>query len=103
MTILKVGHLYELDSMEGTNPQRLQFIEKENVDGVFRTVNDGTTNEEVLLMLFDRLSVLYAKLPSKETAEAIWHIGEAMDWLERRTRNRLAQGVENTPLPHENK
>lgn len=100
MTIIKDGHLYKLESLEGTNPQQLQFIEKQNVDGVFTTINDGTTNEEVLAMLIDRNEFLYRKLPSKETAEAIFHLREALRWFLERTRNRVAQGVENTPLPH---
>ena len=49
MKVIKPGHLYELDSLEHTVQQRLQFIEKE-IDAVREeeliTVNDGTTNEE---------------------------------------------------------
>lgn len=113
MKVLTPGHLYELDSMEGTNPQRLQFIEKISAAEAIKlgmdctiqgnglvTVNDGTTNEEVLRVLRDRLKVLYEKLPSPETAGAIVSLTHALELLNRRTANRLAQGVENTPLPH---
>ena len=101
MKVLTPGHLYELDSMEGTNPQRLQFIQKEkNEAGEFVTVQDGTTNEEVLGVLRDRLKVLYEKLPSPETAGAIVSVTHALELLNRRTAIRLEQGVENTPLPH---
>lgn len=101
MKVLTPGHLYELDSMEETNPQRLQFIQKEkNEAGQFVTVQDGTTNEEVLKVLIDRTKTLYDKLPSEETGKAIYHLNQALGWLLERTKNGLAQGVENTPLPH---
>lgn len=100
MKVLKEGHLYELDSMEGTNPQKIQFIEKESIDGVFKTINDGTTNEEVLGMLINRCRNLFRKLPSDETAVAILKLEEALMWLEKRTKTRMMQGVENTPLSH---
>ena len=109
MRVLKEGHLYELESMEGTNPQRIQFIEKEiktvladnpNQLGEFVTINDGTTNEEVLKMLIDRCQTLLKKLPSRETALAITKLEEALMWLNKRTENRIKQGVENTSLPH---
>src|ERR1035438_9551743 len=53
MKVLTEGHFYELDSMDGSFPQRIQFIEKVlGVDGKsFVTLNDGTTNEEVLDVL----------------------------------------------------
>ena len=109
MKVIIPGHLYELESMEGTNPQKIQFIEKAvidrhptdaSLDGKFITINDGTTNEEVLKMLIDRCNYLYKKLPSIETARATYKLEEALMWLEKRTATRLAQGVENTPLPH---
>lgn len=109
MKVLRAGHLYELESMEGTTPQLIQFIEKEKIDkhptdasldGKFVTINDGTTNEEVLEMLLDRLSTLFQKLPSRETAIAITKLEEALMWLNRRTEIRKKQNVENTPYPH---
>lgn len=101
MKVLTPGHLYELDSMEEANPQLLQFIQKlKNAAGQFVTVQDGTTNEEVLKVLIDRLRTLGEKLPSRENALAITKAEECLMWLEKRTANRLAQGVENTPLPH---
>lgn len=100
MKVLKEGHLYELDSMEGTNPQTIQFIEKEKIGEKFTTVNDGTTNEEVLEMLIDRTKTLGAKLPSRENSLALTKLEEALLWFNRRTQNRIKQGVENTPLPH---
>jgi len=81
MKVLRVGHRYELESFEGGQPQTLQFIEKTPVvegSTEFATVFDGTTNEEVLAVLLDRLNTLE----------------EALMWLNRRTENRKARGVE---------
>ena len=60
------------------------------------TINDGTTNEEVLEVLINRLQVLSAKLPSRETSIAITKLEEALMWLNKRTNDRLKRGVEGT-------
>jgi hypothetical protein len=87
--------------MEGTNPQQIQFIKKEpNATGKFLLTTDGTTNEEVLNVLINRLTVLYGKLPSEETLQAINSCKNALSLLNLRTQIRVKQGVENTPLPH---
>ena len=77
--------------------QTLQFIEKVPVtegSTELRTVNDGTTNEEVLRVLVDRLNYLQAKVPCRENALAITKLEEAQHWLAHRTANRKARGVE---------
>jgi hypothetical protein len=54
MKVITVGHRYELASFEGGEPQVIQFIEKtpnDPPDGTLLTLNDGTTNEEVLAVL----------------------------------------------------
>jgi hypothetical protein len=79
--------------------QTIQFIEKEpTAPGAttLKTVNDGTTNEEVLAMLADRMKFLVAKLPSNEASQAITKIEEALALLELRTLNRKTTGVEGT-------
>lgn len=110
------GHLYELANFEKKDEpgQRLQFIDKKprfeekvldcepgkdpvpNRDLV--TVNDGTTNEEVLAVLIDRLGFLQAKFPCKENAVALTHIETALLWLEKRTAGRVARGVEGKAI-----
>lgn len=100
------GHLYELENAEGEEPQTIKFIRKEiscaadETFGKFVLLEDGTTNEEVLKMLIDRTKKLGEKLPSRENSIAITKLEEALMWFEKRTANRLAQNVENTPLPH---
>lgn len=62
------------------------------------TVNNGTTNEEVLEMLIDRMKYLQAKFPCKENACCITHLEEGLMWLEKRTRDRQKRGVEGKHL-----
>lgn len=101
MKVLRTHHRYELENfgLKDEPGQVIQFIEKEinPSDGKFSTVNDGTTNEEVLAMLIDRMRGLGEKLPSRENSLAITKLEEALMWLEKRTANRKARGVEGTP------
>lgn len=101
MEIITEGHKYVLKSFEGTNPQTIQFIEKEGVKddkgyftGELITINDGTTNEEVIEMLINRLTFLNNKFPCRENALAITKLEESLFWLEKRTKNREKRGVE---------
>ncbi len=97
MKVLTKGHKYELSNFESKEKsQVIQFIEKAKdveVDELL-TINDGTTNEEVLEMLIDRMKYLFDKFPSKETACAITKCEEALMWLEKRTQDRIKRGVE---------
>ena len=86
------GHRYELDNFEKLTEaeQTLQFIQKEPAkdpvfEGHLETVNDGTTNEEVLAMLIDRLNYLQKKFPCRENAFVITNLEESLMWLNRRT------------------
>src|SRR3990167_2923046 len=101
MTIITPGHRYELLNFNQPNTlgQTLQFIEKvldtdSQEPGDLRTVNDGTTNEEVLAVLIDRLNFLQAKFPCRENAIVITKLQESLFWLQYRTEQRKLRGVE---------
>lgn len=105
MKILHEGHYYELANFEKLNHegQRIQFIHKETDpsgigagdDGVtLHTIADGTTNEEVLAMLVDRMKYLQAKFPCRENAIVITKLEESLMWLNKRTEDRIARKVE---------
>lgn len=103
MKILKEGHLYELDMFENTNMdlgnQKIQFIEKEPVElgsTQLITINNGTTNEEVLAMLIDRMNYLQGKFPCRENALVITKLEESLMWLNKRTSDRQKRNVEGT-------
>jgi hypothetical protein len=99
MKTLMPGHRYELENFEDKNQpgQIIQFIEKMPVtegSPELRTVKDGTTNEEVLKVLIDRMNSLQAKFPCRENAIVITHLETGLLWLEKRTADRMARGVE---------
>lgn len=119
MKVLTEGHKYLLANFENqqNTAQTLQFIEKKSVTDCrlenhpipnhllgsdkldeLVTINDGTTNEEVLEMLIDRMKYLQAKFPCKENACCITHLEEGLMWLEKRTRDRVKRGVEGKQL-----
>lgn len=103
MIAIVPGHTYELDNFENKTRQGqvIQFIEKvpsEKVPGELITLNDGTTNEEVLKMLIDRMGFLQGKFPCRENALAITKMEEALMWLEKRTADRKNRGVEGKHL-----
>ena len=99
MKIITPGHRYVLDGFEkpDENRQILQFIHKESDKSdptKLVTLSDGTTNEEVISALIDRLKYLDEKFPCRENYLAIKGMQMALDSLEERTRNRLNRGVE---------
>jgi hypothetical protein len=100
MQVFTPGHRYVLESFEDTNSgQVLQFIEKQpESEGSTKlvTVNDGTTNEEVLAVLIDRLNYLQAKHPCRENAIVLTKLEESLMWLNKRTADRKARSVEGT-------
>ncbi len=98
MKVIKPGLTYDLQNLDNSEAlQRIQFPHKEpNPDGSKNliTIQDGTTNEEVIRMLIDRLNYQHSKFPSRETALAITKQEESLMWLEKRTADRKKRGVE---------
>lgn len=93
------GHRYELENFEAKERlgQSLQFIQKAPItegSSELKTINDGTTNEEVLKVLIDRMNSMQAKFPCRENAIVTTHLETALLWLEKRTADRKARGVE---------
>jgi len=96
MRVTIEGHSYLLDASNGTT-QPLDFIRKENCDGALVLVANGTTTEEVLRVLIDRMKYLQNSVPSIENVIVITKLEEALRWLEMRTADRIARNVEATP------
>lgn len=97
------GHRYELQNFEFPmeDGQILQFIHKEPVtegSTELKTVSNGTTNEEVLKVLIARVQFLNGKFPCRENSIVITKLEEALMWLEKRTRDRVARGVEGKQI-----
>ena len=101
MNVLVEGHTYELSNFENkeVNGQVIQFIHKqpkEEGSTELVTVKDGTTNEELLEVLINRMNYLNGKFPCRENAIAITHLETALLWLEKRTADRKKRTVEGT-------
>ncbi|MCA0214768.1 MAG: KTSC domain-containing protein [Proteobacteria bacterium] len=91
------GHTYEV-----SGGHIVQFLKKEKLDGEFITTAPGTTNEELIEVLMDRIKHLNATLPYAENNDALLHLAAAHKRLLDRTAARIAQQVEATPQPHVN-
>ncbi len=104
MKILSEGHSYILSNFEkdlDDYNQQLHFIEKIPISqgsNELKTINDGTTNEEVLRVLINRMNYLQGKFPCRENAIVITKLQESLMWLEHRTQGRVARGVEGKQI-----
>lgn len=99
MKVLTKDHKYELDNFEGVGVQTIQFIEKvKGHEDELITVNDGTTNEEVIAMLIDRMKGLNKKFYSERGDRATKCLNEALHHLNARTAERKVRGVEGKHL-----
>lgn len=88
---LDPGHVYILSNGEKLTFQR---------GPAKRILFKGTTNEEILDVLADRLTFLQAVLPCVENLRALDALREAKLQLMARTKAREVQGVEGTSAAH---
>lgn len=100
MDIIRPGHKYALSHHDSDGYEQIQFFEqflqKDGPDGHPAGKISGTTNEEVLAMLIDRLQFLNKKFPSPYNESAISSLYVALNALETRTKERIYRGVEGT-------
>lgn len=76
---------------EGTQKFQEVTFYKTNPDGSFE---NGTTLEEMLRVTIERLKDLNLRFPCRENSIVITKIEEALMWLNKRTEDRKARGVE---------
>lgn len=103
MNVLVEGHRYQLSNFENKEAegQELQFIQKEPKfagSTELLTISDGTTNEEVLEVLINRMNYLNTKFPCRENSIAITNLEQALMWLNKRTQDRIKRQVEGKQL-----
>ena len=103
MKVLVEGHKYELSNFENKEEQgqALQFIQKEPItegSTELKTITDGTTNEELIEMLLNRMNYLQSKFPCRENAIAITKLDEALLWLNKRTSDRIKRNVKGKQI-----
>lgn len=95
MHIITPGHKYTLDShrLNGVG-QYIQFVEKHAAPGDHLAETcDGTTNEELLSVLIDRLSFLNNVVPCGHNINALVSVKRALLCLNKRTAERETRGV----------
>jgi hypothetical protein len=103
MIVITPGHNYELVNFENKEArgQTIQFIQKEPVSEgstELKTVADGTTNEELVEVLINRMNYLQSKFPCRENALAITKFEEGLMWLNKRTADRVKRNVEGKQI-----
>ena len=101
MKIIDIGHVYEVQNFESDTTQTINFVKKEPVSEgstELKTVLVGTTNEEVIAILINRLQTLNSRFPSRENSVAITKLEESLMWLNKRTAERKERGVEGKQI-----
>jgi hypothetical protein len=95
------NHHYEVWVMDKTGldePKQICDINFQNGPILEHGVN-GVTQEVLLAIVADRLQCFgKGPFPSRENAVALTHVETAMLWLQKRTMDRLARGVEGKTL-----
>lgn len=90
MKVLKPGHQYEVNNSKGEPFGVMPFIDKTDSENHV----EGTTTEEVLDVLIDRINTLNNRFPCKENGICLNHLQEARKILDARTADRKRRGVE---------
>lgn len=103
MKVIEPGYTYELQNLKNKDSQGqiLDFFHQEPIQEgstEFKTVSDGTTNEDLLAVLIDRLNFLQSKFPCRENALAITKLEESLMWLNKRTSDRQKRNVEGQQI-----
>lgn len=93
MQVIAPGHEYHLVNQSGNKiAGTLQFIHKK--DG--KLLKDGTTSEEVLKVLIDRIEHLDTVVKSKHNKTTVEHLKKALAAMEARSVDRIKRGVEGS-------
>lgn len=89
-------HVYEIDLDHGRDGMEV-FPIRFQLGLVAETDVNGVTQEALLAIVIDRLRGFQTgRYACRENAIALTHFEEGLMWLQRRTRLRIARGVEGT-------
>jgi hypothetical protein len=89
-------HEYEISLQKDENTRKEWLISFQN-GPILEAGFNGISGEALLAIVEDRLdSFQSGPYASRENAIALTHIQTAMMWLAKRTRDRMARGVEGT-------
>ncbi len=82
---------------DGANPRHVWDLDFQNGPIASSADFNGLTNEALLAVLIDRMRGFQSgPFKSRENACALTHMEEALMWLQKRTRERMARNVEGT-------
>lgn len=87
------GHVYQV--VNGSRSVELRFQQ----GPVLEVGVNGMQNEQLIAVLIHRLKFLNESFSCRENVIAIVKLEEALHWLEARTRDRQARGVEGKSEP----
>jgi len=98
MKIIDPGHTYLLDHLDGDDQQELKFCKRLIVPG--RTeAYEGTTCQEVIRALIDRVKTLNTEIPWKGNEDILMHLRLALVGFEMRA---IERHVEKGKINPEN-
>jgi hypothetical protein len=90
------NHKYQIAMVSDVGPEGYFTAHFQNGPIAEAGVN-GISNEALLAIVQDRLEGFQSgEFACRENAIALTHVQDAMHWLQHRTRERLARGVEGT-------
>lgn len=96
MNVIDPGHEYQVNSIGDEPDQIISFLKRVNGE----LIHDGTTNEEIIKVLIDRMNYLQNQVPCVENEIAITGLTIALNSLESRTTKRVAQGIMSKDISH---
>lgn len=91
-------HLYRIAATNRTEASRAVCCDIDFQNGPIQEAGiNGVSNESLLAVLIDRMQGFQSgPFACRDNAIALTHLEEALMWLQKRTRDRLARGVEGT-------
>jgi hypothetical protein len=100
--VLEPGHLYELDNLDGPGVQVLRFVKRvgEKYPGNSGEPYAGTTMQEVLRALANRLQYVDGQQPCDENDAVLSHLFRAIYTLEKRAARLHGRNIKDVPLTH---
>ncbi len=73
MKVVKAGHMYILDHLDGSNYSTLHFVNRGHSNNT-----EGVTNQEVLRVLIDRIKFLDSEVEWYGNKEILQHLRQAL-------------------------
>jgi hypothetical protein len=91
MKVIDEGFAYELENFDNkeSKGQKIQFVKNEVSKERIRVFIEGTTTEELMKVLVERLRFLNKKANCEENTESIKHLDIALMYQEKRSKTRF--------------